>query len=58
VKRILTRQERERRELWARICEQRTANAMAQYRAGVQAEVEKMARLKSLRLLRNQGGSD
>jgi hypothetical protein len=43
-------EQRARAELWQRICEQRTANALAADRARVEAEVAKMVRLREQRL--------
>jgi hypothetical protein len=51
--------ERARAEWWQRVCEQRQLNAVAEYRARtVEAEVDKAARLRELRLQRNQGASN
>lgn len=50
MKRLISRKERERRELWARICEQRQRNAVNEHHQRLQAEVEKAARLRELRM--------
>ena len=57
LKRLISRQERERREMLCRVAEARQAHAVAEYRARtVEAEVAKAAQLKAMRLARDQGG--